>query len=320
MSQVQTTKPTILVVDDEISNLEILYEILKDDYAVAGIPNPRVVLDVLNHQALPELILLDVNMPEVSGYDLCKKIKADKRTQDIPIIFITANDKEKDEIFGFEIGAADYITKPFRPSVVKARIKTHTLLKQKNELLKNKIVELEKSIRIFENKAMRPSAVKELMSENPKVPLGGDEYKKMFLDDHILDFEELEDIIDSRVSLMCMRNALTHEHIGESAHAIRRYGNILVLYPIFIALGEGLREFATKFAEIELDLPAQKIKMALGCLETLSFTLLHWRQQLFSGALTNPNAYDDSLLSDIKTILNLIDINYSDDSEEMELF
>ena len=131
MSQPETIKPAILVVDDETSNLEILYEILKDEYTVAGIPNPKVVLDVLNHQALPELILLDVNMPELNGYDLCRSIKANELTRDIPIIFITANDKEKDEIFGFELGAADYITKPFRPSVAKARIRTHIELKQK---------------------------------------------------------------------------------------------------------------------------------------------------------------------------------------------
>ena len=162
--------------------------------------------------------------------------------------------------------------------------------------------------------------VKKLKNENLKKLIDDDDYKKMFLDDHILDFEELEDIIDSRVSLMCMRNTLTPVHIMETSNAVRRYGDILFLYPLFKDLGTGLKEFAAKFAEIELNLPEQKIKIALGCLETLSFTLLHWRQQLFSGALANPNAYDDSLLADIKTILNLIDANYSDDSEEMELF
>ncbi|MBF0102351.1 MAG: diguanylate cyclase, partial [Desulfobacterales bacterium] len=85
----------------------------------------------------PDLILLDVMMPGIDGYEVCKRLKANPTTLDIPVIFITAKIDEPDEVKGFQAGAVDYVTKPFRPVVVEARVKTHVDLKIKSELLKN---------------------------------------------------------------------------------------------------------------------------------------------------------------------------------------
>jgi CheY-like chemotaxis protein len=322
MSSIQNAKPTVLVIDDETSNIDIVYEILKDQYTVVGSPDPYMALEILKRQPAPNLILLDVNMPKMNGYDLCRRIKENEDTRDIPVIFITTNDQENDELFGFELGAADYITKPFQPAIAKARIKTHIALKQKSEELGKKIVELEKALRVFENKITRTTISKEPREDNAEHGGENEDFASIFLEDHVLDFAELEDIIDSRVSLMSMSGNVSIAYIHETAQAVSRYGEILTLYPLFITLGSGLKEFASNLKTIDITSCSPKnIKMALGCLETLSFTLLHWRQQLFSGTLTDPNAYDNSLLSDIKTIINLIDINKNEnDFEEMELF
>ncbi|MDY0362233.1 MAG: two-component system response regulator [Desulforegulaceae bacterium] len=118
-------KPLVLTVDDNPSNIDILYKILKNDYEVAAASGGKDGFDALKSGIFPDIILLDIIMPDMSGYEFCKKLKADNKFKKIPVIFITAKDEEDDETRGFEAGAADYIVKPFNPSIVKARIKTH---------------------------------------------------------------------------------------------------------------------------------------------------------------------------------------------------
>ncbi|MBF0549936.1 MAG: diguanylate cyclase [Deltaproteobacteria bacterium] len=129
-------KQSVLIVDDEPGNAKILVELLRPSYTVRVAVDGAKALQVARSDIPPDLILLDVVMPGMDGYEVCQELKADPRTQDIPIIFITAKDSEQDQIKGFNIGAVDYITKPFSPVVVEARVKTHVELKIKSELLK----------------------------------------------------------------------------------------------------------------------------------------------------------------------------------------
>lgn len=129
------SKPTVLIVDDEPVNLKILNEILKQDYHIKVATGGQQAIKQAQLQPLPEMILLDILMPGMDGFQVCSQLKNISNTIDIPIIFITASDNEEDESRGFAAGAVDFISKPIRPSVVKARIKNHLLLlRQKKEL------------------------------------------------------------------------------------------------------------------------------------------------------------------------------------------
>lgn len=128
----------ILIIDDERSNITYLMSLLKQDYklvaAVDGFKGLEMAAGIGGGSA-PDLILLDVLMPGLDGYQVCERLKSDDRTRNIPVIFVTAASDANDETRGFELGAADYITKPFHPSVVKARVRTQIELKMKSDML-----------------------------------------------------------------------------------------------------------------------------------------------------------------------------------------
>ncbi len=132
----QIQRQTLLVVDDEPVNIKIFMEMLRSDYTIKVSTDGEKALQIAQSENPPDLILLDVMMPGMNGYEVCRRLKADERTRDIPVIFITAKTGEEDETKGFEIGAVDYITKPFSPIVVMARIKTHLELKRNRDFLK----------------------------------------------------------------------------------------------------------------------------------------------------------------------------------------
>ena len=109
----QTQKPVVLAVDDTPENLQVVKGILLPDYTIKVAPSGAIALKIAQTQAL-DLILLDIMMPEMDGYEVCRQLKANPATAEIPIIFLTAKDQTADEAEGFELGAADYILKPFR--------------------------------------------------------------------------------------------------------------------------------------------------------------------------------------------------------------
>lgn len=131
------SRPSVLIVDDVPANIKMLREVLKDGYDIRFAMSGKAALDLLKSDELPDLILLDIMMPEMDGYSICRELKADAATESIPIIFITSRDDEADEIKGFDLGAVDYITKPFSIPVVRARVQTHVELKQQREILEN---------------------------------------------------------------------------------------------------------------------------------------------------------------------------------------
>lgn len=116
---------TILVVDDSVENLQVLSALLRDKYKVKVAKNGAKALEILEADPTIDLILLDIMMPDVDGYEVCKQIKANPSTAKIPVIFLTALNESSDETKGFKAGGADFITKPFNADVVMARIRTH---------------------------------------------------------------------------------------------------------------------------------------------------------------------------------------------------
>ena len=122
-------KPIILAVDDEKININILIDLLGDDYDVIVALNGEKALKQVQKREI-DLILLDIMMPEMDGYEVCKILKSQDITKDIPILFITAKTDDESIVKGFEMGGVDYITKPFRPIELQARVKTHLKLSQ----------------------------------------------------------------------------------------------------------------------------------------------------------------------------------------------
>lgn len=143
---VQSPRPIVLVVDDTPDNLSLMSSLLKPTYQVKLANNGAKALQVAQSDNPPDLILLDIMMPDMDGYEVCQALKADARTRDIPVIFLTAKVEIEDEQKGLELGAVDYITKPISPPIVLARVETHLSLKRASDFLRDKNAYLESEV------------------------------------------------------------------------------------------------------------------------------------------------------------------------------
>ncbi|MBF0096794.1 MAG: response regulator [Magnetococcales bacterium] len=130
-----SNKPRVLIVDDNAGNLKILLELLHEDYAVKVAKSGSAALQQALAAPRPDIILLDIMMPEIDGFEVCMRLKSNPETWSIPVLFITALDQDTDQERGLTIGAVDYITKPFNPVLVKARVRSQIDLKQHRDKL-----------------------------------------------------------------------------------------------------------------------------------------------------------------------------------------
>jgi class 3 adenylate cyclase len=134
---------SVLVVDDAEANIDILVETLESEYEVSAALDGETALEIAEADT-PDIILLDIMMPEMDGYEVCRRLKAEEKTKDIPVVFVTAMGEVEDETKGFELGAVDYITKPISPPIVKSRIRAILKLREKTEQLASLSTELSK--------------------------------------------------------------------------------------------------------------------------------------------------------------------------------
>ena len=142
-----TTTHSILIVDDVPANLELLAELLrKQGYEPRPVPDGKLAL-VAAKAYPPDLILLDINMPEMNGFEVCEQLKADEALKHIPVLFLTAFTETTDKVKAFSMGAVDYITKPFQTEEVCARVETHLRLRGLQRELSNSIDELQKALK-----------------------------------------------------------------------------------------------------------------------------------------------------------------------------
>jgi len=137
---------TVLVVDDAPENIDLLDGVLNQDYKIKVALNGEKALKIAGSESPPDIILLDIMMPGMDGYEVCRRLKSDAKTQDIPVIFVTSMSEVDDETKGLQVGAIDYITKPISPAIVKARVKNHLELKEARENLKNQNEILEQRV------------------------------------------------------------------------------------------------------------------------------------------------------------------------------
>ena len=146
LSNYSSEKKSILVVDDTPDNLTLISALLEDTYIVKVANNGEKALKIALAASSPDLILLDIMMPKMDGYEVCRRLKTEDKTRTIPVIFLTAKAEVEDEKMGLDLGAVDYITKPISPPIVLARIKTHLQLQSATNILKNKNITLETQV------------------------------------------------------------------------------------------------------------------------------------------------------------------------------
>ena len=154
-----TEKATILVVDDTPDNLALISTLLKDTYQVKVAVSGEKALRIAGGASPPDLILLDIMMPQMDGYEVCKRLQAHPATRGIPVIFVTARADEEDERVGLELGAVDYITKPISPSILMARVRTQLMLKASADFLRDQNAFLESQV---ERRTREVSAIQDV--------------------------------------------------------------------------------------------------------------------------------------------------------------
>ena len=157
-------KKTVLLVDDAPANIQVVNSILKDVYKIRIATNGPKALELAKLAPPPDLVLLDVMMPEMDGYEVCTRLKSDPETREIPVIFLTGQTDVEDETWGFDVGAVDYIHKPFSPAVVKARVQTHLVLRGIREQLAQQLLTIQKEL-----ETARQIQMSILPSEIPKI-------------------------------------------------------------------------------------------------------------------------------------------------------
>ena len=144
------TMPTVLVVDDSPDNLALIVELLRPHYKVKVAASGARALKIVRSDAPPQLVLLDIMMPEMDGYEVCRQLKADAATRNIPVIFLTALTQVEDEARGLALGAVDYITKPVSPPILLARVKNHLALQALHDLDVRRLAQLTREKELLE--------------------------------------------------------------------------------------------------------------------------------------------------------------------------
>lgn len=184
-------RKTVLLVDDTPANIQVVTSILKDIYKIRVATNGAKALALAKVAPPPDLVLLDVMMSEMDGYEVCTRLKADLETRDIPVIFLTGQTEIEDETRGFEVGAVDYIHKPFSPDVVKARVQTHLVLRGIREQLAKQLLTIQKELETARKIQMSilPSSVPQVAGLDiatryiPMTAVAGDFYDFIVVDE-----------------------------------------------------------------------------------------------------------------------------------------
>ncbi len=165
-------KPLIQVVDDTPENIDILHKALSDGYRLRVALNGRLALEQMASKEKPELVLLDIMMPEMDGFETCRRLKDNPELADIPIIFLTARSEEEDLLKAYELGAADYVSKPFRLPELKARIGVQLALRESRRIVEHRNAELREMLHILSHDLANPfgnmKMVLSIMEDNPE--------------------------------------------------------------------------------------------------------------------------------------------------------
>lgn len=205
------SKSTVLVVDDTETNIDILVETLSDDFEIAVAMDGEGALESVEDEK-PDLILLDIMMPGMDGYEVCRRLKAAEETKNIPVVFVTAMGEEADEAKGLALGAVDYIAKPFRPGLVKARVHNHLELKQHRDHLEALVRARTRELELTQEATIESLAT---LAEYRDPETGGhikrtQNYVKA-LAEHLKDHAKFSDVLDDNAIELLYKSAPLHD-------------------------------------------------------------------------------------------------------------
>ena len=195
-------KQTVLLVDDSPDNIDVLRNILGGNYSLKIAVDGEAAIEISNGASAPDLILLDIMMPDMDGYEVCRKLKQDPRTMNIPVIFVSGKGQIADEKKGLDLGAIDYIKKPYSPSIVEARVRIHLAMHRMQENLE-KLVE-ERTERLQRNLEQTISAMARMVEKKDPYTAGHQRRvaglaveiaKEMTLDDDSIEAVRLSSIV-----------------------------------------------------------------------------------------------------------------------------
>lgn len=225
MNQVKD-KNIVLLVDDDSENVQIVNSILGDKYKIRVAMNGVKALELVKVEPVPSLILLDVIMPYMDGYEVCNKLKSDPATRDIPVIFLTGKTEVVDETRGFEVGAVDYIHKPFSPPIVTARVRTHLMLRDAHETvakqlsIMNSELEMARQVQlsILPSEIPRPNGLEIAARYLPMSSVAGDFYDFLVVDDKHVGIL-IADVSGHGLPSALIASMLQSALAGQSSHA-----------------------------------------------------------------------------------------------------
>jgi adenylate cyclase len=259
-----TDKRTVLVVDDTPENLSLMSGLLKGDYVVKIAPSGVRALQIANGETPPDIILLDIMMPEMDGYEVLRRLRADPKTSEIPVIFLTAMSSAEDEQRGLELGAVDYIAKPISPPIVLARVHNHIALLDQKRTLRNLADKL--------SRYLAPQIYREIFAGNQDVSLVTKRKKLTIFFSDIKDFTETtEDLQPEDLTY------LLNKYFTEMSKIAMEYGGTIDKYigdAMVIFFGDpetrGVKEDAI-----------QCVKMAVAMQRQLKDLQEIWREKGF---------------------------------------
>ena len=300
---------TILIVDDVAENIDILHNLLRERYKVKAARSGEQALKIARQEPRPDMVLLDIMMPEMDGYEVIKVLKADEGTREIPVIFISAKGETGDETLGFSLGAADYITKPVSPPIVLARVQTHLTLHMQRQKLAEQNRELQRTVRILEKKlsSFSPASAADALLEHLAAQEDTPDYSDYLLKDHRETLAILIGKIERAVNAMVLDQGEGEQTLEEVGRLLEHYGALLSLYPLFKSFGSGMEVFGAMLCGKELPHAAENARFVLECLESLAYTLVRWHHQFFVGTLKDPHIFDNSMLADMQAIRRVLE-------------
>lgn len=289
------TRPTLLIIDDAPENLFVLSELLQPLYRVLAANNGERGLQIATTDPRPDLILLDVMMPDMNGYQVLQALQADALSANIPVIFLTALSSPREEERGLGMGAVDYITKPITPAIVLARVRTQLLAKQARDWLQdqNATLEAEVARRMAENDLIQQVSIRALAhlaeTRDPETGkhLARTQGYMALLADLLKDHPRFQTTLTPRCISLLTRSTPMHDigKVGIPDHILNNPGKLTALEWSIMQTHAKLGSDAIEMAERDIEKPLEFL--------TLAKEIAHWHHEKWDGT-----GYPDQLAGD----------------------
>jgi class 3 adenylate cyclase len=233
--EMETEKELLILVDDNLANLRVGKNVLSEKYRVATAPSAEKMFFLLENNR-PALILLDIDMPEMNGYEAIKTLKAGPETRDIPVIFLTAKTEFGDELEGLSLGAIDYITKPFQPPLLLKRIEVHLLVEAQKRTLEKQTAELRyfnDNLRKAFSTYLSGDVVEEIIADPTRLQLGGIKRRMTALFTDLKDFSSISERLNPEDVVQLLNqylSAMSDVILGEKGTIDKFEGDAIISF------------------------------------------------------------------------------------------